>query len=309
MRSSAPIGSTPGAPSTIKARQNEPEHFRRLLAYSRSYDLAQRWRVGRMLGTLVLAGVAPFIAYFAHDASDVLAAVAAGWLVIGRALMDRFERKHLAFAVSVQELYDTQLFGLSWNSSLCGAKPSEVEIAAAAKKKAGSENPYRDWYTIDLSQTTWPGDVVLCQRQSSSWSRGDQQAYADFIVVVAAGWFLVGLVLALVSRLEVSDYLIRLFLPCAPAFLDAVELSQEHRRSASRREALTRGIEAQWEEYCIDAASLTEELCRENQDASYLSRSRSSRVPQYFYRLRKASADAATREGTEPLLAAKNQTP
>ncbi len=296
---------TPGAPSDIKARQDQPPHFTRLLAYSHAYDAAQRWRVARMFGTLLLAAVAPFIAYFAKDASDGLGALAAGWLVVGRAIMLRFEHAHTARAVAIQELYDTELFGLSWNASLCGHKPSEVDIAAYARKKAGDADRYLDWYSIDLSTAVWPGDVVLCQRQSSAWSRRDQDGYAAVLIGLAAAWFVVGVVFALLNSLELGQYLIRLFLPCAPAFLDAVELAGEHRSSATGRGALEREINQQWDEYCDDGSTLTGAKCRENQDASYLSRSSCPRVPQWFYWLRRATSDAATRDGTVPLLAAK----
>jgi hypothetical protein len=298
-----------GAPSDITTRQRETQHFRRLVAYGRHYDLAQRWRVGRMLGTLVLAGVAPFIAYFAKDSSDLLAAVAAAWLVVGRTLMSHFEDKHTATAVSIQELYDTELFRLPWNSSLCGTKPSEVAVAAARNKKHKGREFDGDWYTLDLSLAQWPGDVILCQRQSASWSRSIQDKYAGFIAVVATTWFGVGLVFATASELSVGEYLVRLFLPCAPAFLDAVELFREHKASATRRGALAAEIEGQWERYCIDPSSLTVTECRENQDASYLTRRSSPRVPKFFYELLRSSTDAATREGTEPLISAKTQQP
>jgi hypothetical protein len=300
---------TPGAPSDITTRQRETEHFRRLVAYGRHYDLAQRWRVARMLGTLVLAGVAPFIAYFYPDSSDLLAAIAAGWLVIGQTVLSHFEDMHTGTAVSIQELYDTELFRLPWNSSLCGAKPSEVDIAAAANKKHGGREFDGDWYTLDLSKAQWPGDVVLCQRQSASWSRSIQDKYAGFIALVATAWFLVGMVFALATDLSVGDYLVRLFLPCAPAFLDAVELFREHKVCAARRGALATEIERQWEGYCHDHASLTVTKCRENQDASYLTRRSSPRVPKFFYELLRSSTDVATRQGTEPLINAKTRQP
>jgi hypothetical protein len=300
---------TPGAPSDITTRQREKEHLRRLVAYARHYDLAQRWRVARMLSTLILAGVAPFIAYFYPVTSGLLAAVAAGWLVIGRTVLSHFEDKHTGTAVSIQELYDTMLFRLPWNSSLCGAKPSEVDIAAAANKKRRGREFDGDWYTLDLSKAHWPGDVVLCQRQSASWSSSIQDKYADFVAILASAWFLGGVVFALGTSLSVGDYLVRLFLPCAPAFVDAVGLFREHKASAARRGALATEIEGQWEAYCRDQESLTITVCRQNQDVSYLTRRSSPRVPKFFYELLRSSMDVATRQGTEPMINAETRQP
>ena len=114
-------------------------------------------------------------------------AISAAWLVIGRLVLTGLERHSNLQAVRVQELYDTELFHLPWNPALTGRRPTPDDVATASRH-IKDQSPYLDWYSIDLGDTPWPGDVLLCQRQSSVWSRRDHRAYAVFIMIASATW-------------------------------------------------------------------------------------------------------------------------
>jgi predicted pore-forming effector associated with SMODS systems len=165
------------------------------------------------------------ISLFIPATTDLVAAVSAGWLVLGRTLLTVMEQRSTLAAVRVQELYDTELFHLPWNAALAGRRPSPDDIAAAARHITDDAD-YRKWHGIDLGSTTWPGNVLLCQRQSMAWSRRDHRAYASTILIAGTAWFLVGVIIALVRDLSLADYLIKIFLPSAPAFVDSVDLAR-----------------------------------------------------------------------------------
>lgn len=290
---------TPGDPSTLKSRQNEAEHMQRLLAYSYRYKVAQRWRVARLVGTLAFAGVAPFLALGAGRAeADLIAAVSAGWLVVGRTVLHRLERAHYARAVATQEHYDVKLFGLDWNERLCGQRPLTADITSDAGHlplNARRRRRYINWFTIDLTGVSYPTDVLLCQRQALSWSRKDRQAYAAFLLAIETTWFIVGVTVAVLQDLLLAEYLVAIFLPCAPAFLDATELAFEHLRSTRSGEGIERRVERAVEEARDDSTTVTLDLCRGFQDSVFLNRSGSARVPSWFYRLRRTRSDRSTR--------------
>jgi hypothetical protein len=288
-----------GDPSTLKWRQNEAAHMQRLLAYSYRYKVAQRWRVARLVGTLAFAGVAPFLALGAGRAeADLIAAVSAGWLVVGRTVLQRLERAHYVRAVATHELYDVKLFGLDWNERLCGQRPLTADVTSDAGHLPLNERRrrhYTNWFTIDLTGVSYPTDVLLCQRQALSWSRKDRQAYAAFLLVMETAWFIVGVVVAVLQDLLLAEYLVAIFLPCAPAFLDATELAFDHLQSARTGEAVERRVERAVEEARHDSKLATLDLCRGFQDSVFLTRSSSARVPSWFYRARRARSDRSTR--------------
>lgn len=286
----------------ITQRQDQPEHLQRLLAYSRCYQVAHRWRRARALGTFVLAGAGPMLALLIPATSDLVAAVSAGWLVLGRTLLTWMEQRSTREAARVHELYDANLFRLPWNGALVGRRPAPDDVAAAARH-VKDDPKYRNWYSIDLGSTPWPADVLLCQRQSVVWSRRDHRAYGTTVLIAGVSWFLIGLVVALARDLSLADYLIKIFLPSAPAFLDSLDLARSHWHHAAARHLLEDKIHDLWQAYSSHPGSLTILDCREIQDSAYLLRRDGPRVPSLFYKLRRATSEASTKAGTAALLA------
>ena len=289
-----------GSPARIRERQDQPEHLQRLLAYSHQYRIAQRWHRARAFGTFLLATVAPIISLLVPSTSDILAAVAAGWLVAGRTVLSWLEEHQTLLAVRVQELYDTRLFKLPWNTALAGREPAPEDVAAAAAH-IRDDSQYRDWYSIDLGDTPWPGDVLLCQRMSMIWSRRDHRAYGTAILITGIAWFLLGLAIALARDLSLADYLIKIFLPSSPALLDCTELARSHWRHATRRENAEHDIQDIWDAHRDDPAGIDPGACRNIQDTAYLLRRHSPRVPDFIYKLRQPATQAAISAGAAAL--------
>jgi hypothetical protein len=291
-----PVGST----GRIRERQDQPEHLRRLLAYSYLYAVAQRWHRAGALGTILLATAAPIVSLLFPFTSDILAAVSAGWLVAGRTVLSWLEDHQKLIAARVQELYDTALFNLPWNTALAGRKPAPEDVAAAAAR-IRDHSPYRDWYSIDLADTPWPGDVLLCQRMSMIWGRRDHRAYGTTILIVGIAWFLLGLSIALARDLTLADYLIKIFLPSSPALLDCTELARSHWRHATSRENAEKDIQDIWDAHRDDPAGIAPVACRNIQDTAYLLRRQGPRVPSFFYKLRQPATQAAMTAGAVAL--------
>jgi len=297
-----------GQSARIKERQDEPPHLQRLLAYSHLYRNAQRWRRARALGAFVLAAAAPAITLLIPATGDAIAAISAGWLVIGRTILTWLEERGTGQAARTQELYDTSLFLLPWNTALAGRPPSPEDVAAAARH-IKDDTPYRDWYSIDLGTTPWPGDVLLCQRQSMVWSRRDHHAYGTAILAAGIAWLIAGILIAVTRELTLTSYLIKIFLPSSPAFLDSLELARAHWRHAAAREEVESHIYDLWQAHKSDPASIPVTQCREIQDAAFLLRRDGPRVPNLFYRLRLKSTAAATAAGTTSLRGQQGNAP
>jgi hypothetical protein len=289
-----------GESAKITQRQDQPEHLEKLLAYSWRYQVAQRWGTARAFGTFVLAAAGPVMSLFLPRTGELVAAISAGWLVLGRTLLTWMEQRATLDAARIQELYDTTLFHLPWNTGLVGRPPTPDDVAAAARH-IKDDSRYRNWYSIDLGSTPWPGDVLLCQRQSAVWSRRDHRDYGTLVLLAGVGWFLIGLVIALVRDLSLADYLIKIFLPSAPAFLDSLDLARQHWQHATSRQRLEDKIHDLWQAHTPSLTSLTIKECREIQDSAYLLRRDGPRVSNLIYRLRRATSDAITKAGTDKL--------
>jgi hypothetical protein len=58
------------------------------------------------------------------------------------------------------------------------------------------------------------------------------------VLIAGVMWFLVGLTVAIARDLSLAVYLIKIFLPSAPAFLDALDVARQHWHHAAAREQL-----------------------------------------------------------------------
>ena len=295
-----------GSSARIKDRQDQSLHLQRLLAYSHLYRTAQRWHRIRAFGTFVLATVAPVVSLLVPPSSDFVAAIAAAWLVAGRTVLSWLEEHDILRAVGVQELYDSKLFKLPWNTALAGREPAPEDVATAAAH-IRDDTRYRDWYSIDLGVVPWPGDVLLCQRMSMIWSRRDHRAYSTTILVTGIVWFLLGLSVALARDLSLAAYLIKIFLPSSPALLDCAELARSHWRHATKREQAEHEIRDLWDAHHADPSTIDPGACRKIQDTAYLLRRDGPRVPEYFYKVRLPGAVAALSAGAADLVADPTQ--
>ena len=278
------IDPSTGSPANIGVRQNDHDVLDGIAAYSLRYRTAARWRRLRTVGTYVLALLAPALSYLFPQQGPLVAAVAATWLVAGRTLLTHIERSYSTRGAVLQELVDTELFQLPWNSALAGRQTRALEDRAADAPYR-HEDRHRNWYTID-DAVPHPAHILLCQLQNVAWGRRNHRDYVPFLATAGAALFVLDLVWSIEQRMSVYDFLVLLFLPSAPAFLDLGELIFSHRRHSEakgRVEDDTRDLL----DRLIAGQPVPLDDCRRIQDAIYQSRCTVPRVPGWFYRTKR----------------------
>ncbi|HVF05264.1 MAG TPA: S-4TM family putative pore-forming effector [Frankiaceae bacterium] len=289
-----------GASAQITLRQDDDEHTRRLRAYSHLYRVGQRYRIIRAVGTAAFAA-APLVTWQLPGIADYVAAAAGAWLIVSRLLLGWAETRQVEAAVNVQELYDTELFLLPWNTAVSG-EPPLPEVVTDAARKMKPDSRFDAWFRTDLDGVPWPADALLCQRESAVWSRADHRGYGLALLTVSAMLFLGTLAFGLLEDLTLVDYLIKLGLPISPALLDTVELGRTHLRFAGRRERLVRDMTDLVKEHRASLADVPASECRRVQDEAYRLRRDAPRVPKFYYDLRRNARHATTVEGNAELL-------
>lgn len=119
---------------SIAQRQLTPEAGRLLRAYTAEYRYAKRYRAVRVSVGIVLAFLGPATELLAIDAGAVVAAVAGAWAIAGRLLLRPAEKRRVQLAARIQELFDTRVLDLPWSRGVAGDRPSEEDIADAARR-------------------------------------------------------------------------------------------------------------------------------------------------------------------------------
>jgi hypothetical protein len=288
------------SPTRIGERQNDPAMLELLRADSWHYKRAKRWHLSRIVGTLVLAACAPVITFWLPSATDAVAVAVAVWVVAARTILNMAERREMRLGVSIQEQFDTELFGLEWNRSLAGRRPAPEDIADAARH-VGDSALLRDWYA-ETGEAPWPLNVILCQRSSAVWGRRAHWAYGSTVLGIGCLWLLAGVVMALAAHLTLSDYLLKLFLPSQPAFLDTIDLYRTHLRQSRDKGDVEEAADSLWAKGVADGDAVAAADCRQLQDQSYRLRLNGPQIPQWFYRVRRGADEHAMRAAVAKLL-------
>ncbi len=268
-------------PGSIRTRQNTALFQVLFRAFTHHYRRANSWRTVRSVGTLVLALVAPVLTLVAPDLGVVLGAIAGGWVLAARTILARLEDGNRRRAAVIHEQFDVELFDLPWNEGLVGKRVAPEDVADAADHVPEGA---LDWYP-DTDQVSWPMNVLLCQRGNAVWGRRTHTAYAGTLLGAAAAWFAIGVLSALGRDLSLATYLAGLFLPSQPAFLDALDFAQGHRRQASGKAEIETTADDLLKEDA-GGAGVTVDACRLIQDQTFRLRACGPPVPGWFYRVR-----------------------
>jgi hypothetical protein len=267
------------------------------------YVRAKRLHALRLAGTLVLALLAPVIVFWKPGWGDVVGALAGAWVLLGRTVLSWFEDRSVQKAVTIQEQFDVEVFGLEWNDGLVGPRVAPEDVHWAAEKIRGKKiERLRNWYP-EADAAPWPLNVILCQRSSAVWGRRGHYWYATFVLGLGIAWFVAGLVMTAAAHVTLTGYLVNVFLPSQPAFLDTIDLFRGHLRQSQAKEAQELKTTDLWNRG-VATGSVSEQDCREVQDQSYALRRRGIQIPQLIYRLRRKQDEAAMRAAAARLMKA-----
>jgi hypothetical protein len=210
---------SPVTAGSIFERQNRATALRAACAFRRRYVLAKRWRALRLVVAAVLGTGGVLLALLEPSTADYVAASAAGWIVVGRVFLEPQERREQEHGALAQEAFDVEVLGLPWNATTAGPKPEPEDLRNWGHRC--SPDVVRNWYS-DARPAGHPVDTLICQRSSLTWARQDHQTYARVLRAGAIAAWVASLVIAVVLKLSVGEYLLRLGLPILPALLDVM---------------------------------------------------------------------------------------
>jgi SMODS-associating 4TM effector domain len=261
--------------SDIRAAQNEEESLGRRRAARYFYKRASWIYFGGALFTVALALMSPVVLFASPGLGPTLGAIAGAWIFVSRLLLEPLRQEYQLKGATAQEHFDCAVLGMEWNDALVRRLPDE-EISGASRDMENADQE-RDWYPAD-ADIAWPNSVLTCQRSNAVWARRQHHAYARAVALAAAGWWVVGVIVAVTASATLSEYLVIVLLPSLPAFLDAYEISRRHSAAAMSR----RLVEDQADNLLADGTA-TEQSLRELQDQVFNLRRVAPPVPEWFY--------------------------
>jgi hypothetical protein len=293
-------------PSPIPRRQDE-ENLVELRAAARiAHNQADAIRLNRTIGTTGLAVLAPVFTLVLPGAGVPLAVVAALWLIVARIYLKAREKTQRAKATTYQELYDTQLFDLPWDTVLAGDRQAVQQEIDAAAPRPRADRDYK-WYE-NVPAVPWPVDALACQAQNLLWGRKNHQGYARFLTGLLVALIALALLEGYLTDLSLADFALQLFAPLVPAFLDLAELPQAHRAAQKNKNKLEHTIQTLIRHH-VNGHPASRDDCRSVQDKIFELRNNDPTVPTWFHTIRRTTTSRHNAEAMEDLKTTVNALP
>jgi SMODS-associating 4TM effector domain len=286
---------SPDSGNQIAERQRSPEATELLRAFHHAHGTAKHWHMARLAGTVLVALAAPVVIIFAPSLEHPLGAMAGAWVLASRLVLRPAHERATRFAVAVQELFDQHVLGLP--PAAASRPPAYEQVHQQARCCKSAPDP--DWYSV-RSQVPPGAAALIAQRSGTVWSRRLHQEWAVVLAALAAGWAVLTVIIAALRGATVGQFLIAVLLPMLPALLDATDLCQAHWRAATKRSELEAALDEHLDQAAHGHRPLPQDL-RVLQDEINRQRLAQPPVPNWYYKLRKASYETSMRAAAERL--------
>lgn len=292
---------TPPASANIKSRQNDTDALRLLVAQRRLHSKAKVWQGVLWFGLLAIGVAAPLVSVIWPSLAVVSGAIAGAWLFLGRTLLQRLQTRQTDRAAAAQEEFDFLVFNMPRTVSRSNA-PRVDELAKLAGPDAEIDAVAKserlvDWYPVD-GANAGVVSVAIAQCANAAYSNRLLRTTVTLWVVVSVVWGAVLAVLSLTADLKLSTFLAGVLLPVLPATLDVFEYIVALHRAGQDRGSLARTIEGRLSDQGtpIEPAELLVW-----QERMYELRRSTPQVPNWLYKLTRASNEAAMHSAANEL--------
>lgn len=274
---------SPPLGSTVLLNQDKISALRLLIAQRKLYSSSKRWLGLRLIGMGLIGIAAPVITLLWQDAAVIIGAVAGTWIFLGRTAFIILERRISAKAAAVQELFDLEVFEmpslgerspmptLEEITNLAG---SDKEIARTAKQEK-----LLGWYSVNPADGGLTS-VAICQRTNAAYSGGLLKVTSKIWMTITVLWVILLIILSALMNFSLSTFLLGVFLPLLPAFLDTFEYWKGIRRASIDRDNLSQEIQTK-----IEDDSVVDEDLLIWQTRMYDLRRDAPQVPDFIYGL------------------------
>ncbi|MCY9692223.1 S-4TM family putative pore-forming effector [Paenibacillus alginolyticus] len=171
-------------------------------------------------------------------------------LIVNHYYFEKIIKDKKEKAARFQDLFDTNVLQIAWNSDLCGSK----EIAArnlrytAQKYKKNNETLENliNWYPNEYSTVDLSAGRVMCQKVNASWDGQIRTAFQNFLLLIFAGCIVLIIAVSIALNRTFIETLFSIIAPLFPIAFYTFKRYSENKDSIARLEKLTDKAERLW---------------------------------------------------------------
>jgi hypothetical protein len=291
----------------IASDQNNTRSLKLQMAKEHMYRLASRFQIAQ--GFIPAGNAVIWLIVLQQNPELKVWSVFLGFLIplFDAVLLDPLQKKWKLTAAKVQELFDSELLHLQWNSFKVGEKLDEeiiVEHAEKFKRKKMRDNHLANWYTFEFADLPYSAARIICQRSNCWWDSQMRNVYSwlllGFISIIGA----TAIVYGIAVKLSMDNFILTFVAPLAPFVLWAIKEARHQRNTAKQGEKLLKYANQIWAEACKhqeDESSL-QFKSRELQDEIFSRRKDSPINPRWLYFFKRNEYQKQMVEGGQELI-------
>ncbi|MCR9182283.1 MAG: S-4TM family putative pore-forming effector [Flavobacteriaceae bacterium] len=271
--------------NNITTEQNNPSLIELLKAQRIAYSQCKRFQFFDVISILI-AITFPLIALIKPEYQNPINAFGVLWTV-AYLLTELYRKSKTTQGATIQEQFDTELYGLSWNNILCKSKVNVDTIQELSSKY--KKNDLQNWYSTKIDNSL-PREIaiILCQRINFSWEINQRKKFVGFLSVITAVYYLIYIVIGFTQNIGFFDLLI-LLSPSIPFLVFSVQNILSLRSHIKSKNETLNFIDAELENYKANRSIPSSENLRQIQDTIFTERTVPEKVPDWFYRLNKTT--------------------
>lgn len=271
--------------NNITTEQNNPNLIELLKAQRIAYSQCKRFQFFDVISILI-AITFPLIALIKPEYQNPINAFGVLWTV-AYLLTELYRKSKTTQGATIQEQFDTELYGLSWNHILCKSKVNVDTIQELSSKY--KKNDLQNWYSTKIDNSL-PREIaiILCQRINFSWEINQRKKFVGFLSVITAVYYLIYIVIGFTQNIGFFDLLI-LLSPSIPFLVFSVQNILSLRSHIKSKNETLNFIDAELENYRANRSIPSSENLRQIQDTIFTERTVPEKVPDWFYRLNKTT--------------------
>lgn len=271
----------------IARRQNEPDFLKKLAASNHLYDQSVRIAYIQLVTAIAIAIIFPTLANAYPEARGILTISTLIYFFIQIFFLHSWETEKRTDATILQELFDTELYNLEWNSVIAGEELNEQRLAKhLSKKHKIKTQELLNWYPPAVSDVPLDIARTMCQRANVWWNGHLRQTCSLIISIIA----LITLATVIIANrtlplAELAAHIV-LFLPL---FEILALTSISYRKSAKRMARLTELLDSYLQAYLENKNfKVDKKTSRRVQDEIFRNRASARPTPRFIYALLQA---------------------
>jgi hypothetical protein len=280
----------------ISARQNSDENIMIIASQRQLYSDA-KYISGLQLILCILFPISiPLLKTFCSGNSRYTALIimtSIVLLLLNSFYFDKAIKQRKVNAVHKQELFDTNVFQLPWNTKKSGIKEESYKSMKfyyeKYLKKQKDIKPLTNWYPQEYSNVPIEVGRILCQNANLTWDKEVRTNYKWFLMIMFWISFATIIITSIIINNTFTNTLIYIFAPITPLLVYYGKCFQENENTINNMVLIKHKMNSLLENLSqknLDKEQMNQKS-REMQDDIFQHRCNTFLIPDWFYKLKR----------------------